>query len=65
VTPLSEGVTALIVAAQNGNPEVVQALIDAKADVNAKARNGDTPLSKASEKGHQQVVELLKKAGAQ
>jgi ankyrin repeat protein len=42
----------------------VQVLLDAKADVNAKAVNGDTALSKASEKGYPEVVQLLKKAGA-
>jgi hypothetical protein len=38
---------------------VVRALLDAKADVNAKAENGGTALIMASKNGHQEVVQLL------
>ena len=34
------------------------------ADVNTKGKNGETPMSVAKEKGHEQVVELLRKHGA-
>jgi serine/threonine-protein phosphatase 6 regulatory ankyrin repeat subunit B len=51
-------------ASQNGHQEVVRALLDAKADVNAKAGDGDTALMMASQNGHQEVVQLLKSVGA-
>jgi ankyrin repeat protein len=44
--------------------KVVRALLDAKADVNAKAGNGSTALMVASENGHQEVVRLLRIGGA-
>jgi ankyrin repeat protein len=40
----------------------VRALLDAKADVNAKMSDGSTALIMASQQGHQQVVQLLKSA---
>ena len=58
------GITALMVASQNGHREIVQALLVAKANVNIKTRNGDTPLIAATQNGHEEVVQLLKKAGA-
>ncbi|TSA53742.1 MAG: ankyrin repeat domain-containing protein [Nitrosomonadaceae bacterium] len=58
------GITALMVASQNGHREIVQALLAAKANVNIKTRNGDTPLIAATQNGHEAVVQLLKKAGA-
>jgi len=58
------GITALMVASQNGHREIVQALLAAKANVNIKTRNGDTPLIAATQNGHEEVVQLLKKAGA-
>jgi ankyrin repeat protein len=44
--------------------EMVQALIEHGADVNAKGNNGETALSMARLRGQTAVVELLKKAGA-
>jgi len=61
---LEENNTALILAAQNGRPMVVGALIGAGADVNAANKNGDTPLILASLNGHGAVVDALLKAGA-
>ena len=58
------GITALLVASQNGHRSIVQALLSAKADVNIKTRNGDTPLIAATQTGHEEVVQLLKQAGA-
>ena len=58
------GQTALISAIYTGNPEMVQALIQLKANVNFKAKDGDTPL-KAAQKGDQfDLIEILKAAGA-
>jgi serine/threonine-protein phosphatase 6 regulatory ankyrin repeat subunit B len=47
-----------------GNVEVVQALLAAKADVNAKDYIGRTALMLASEAGRDEVVKLLRQAGA-
>jgi ankyrin repeat protein len=43
---------------------VIRALLAGKADVNAKAGNGATALMLASKYRHQDVVKLLKEAGA-
>jgi len=42
----------------------VQTLLAAGVDVNAKAKNADTALMLASRQGHQEIVQLLEKAGA-
>jgi ankyrin repeat protein len=39
-------------------------MLEAGADVNAKARKGYTALRYAHEKGHKEIVELLKAHGA-
>ena len=57
------GGTALMWASVGGHVEVVRTLLAAKADVNAKNNDGRTALMEAS-KGHDDVVKLLKKAGA-
>ena len=44
----TNGYTALLVAALEGHPEVVRALLAAKADVNAKRGDGATALMFAS-----------------
>src|SRR5207245_330280 len=59
-----EGQTALMLAARGGHAAVVDALLAAKADVNAKTKNGITALIKAAEGGHAQVVKTLLAAGA-
>ena len=55
---------ALMVASLKGDPEIVQLLLDAGAEVNATNSNGETALKLASREGHTRVIELLKKAGA-
>ena len=56
--------TALMIAAQTGHLDVVQALVAAKAEVNAKAASGATALGVASEQGHLDVVQALVAANA-
>jgi ankyrin repeat protein len=60
----SYGVTALIAASQQGHQEIVRALLDAKADVNAKAGNGATALMLAARAGNQEIVRALLDARA-
>jgi len=59
-----DGWTALISASAAGHREVVQALLAAQAEVNAKENHGATALEFASAQGHPEVAELLRKAGA-
>jgi ankyrin repeat protein len=54
----------LIEAAQNGRAEEVQALLEGGADVNAKDDDGQTALTVATQAGHTEIAEMLKKAGA-
>lgn len=60
------GRLALMAAASGSNPEIVQALLDAKAEVNAYDRAGNTALhlTNHTHQGHR-VMELLLQAGAQ
>lgn len=61
------GMTALMVAAEEGYTDIAKALIDAGADVNMRkgGRNdGYTALMIAVENGHPAIVKLLIKAGA-
>jgi ankyrin repeat protein len=53
-----------MLASQIGHTDVAQALIAGKADVNAKAGNGATALMLATKYRHQNLVQLLKQAGA-
>ncbi|MCI0416089.1 ankyrin repeat domain-containing protein [bacterium] len=58
------GQTALFSAIYSGSAEMVQALIDLKANVNFRTKDGDTPV-KAAQKGDQfDIIDLLKAAGA-
>ena len=57
--------TPLVVAAQRGDTEIVKALIDAGADLDAaRAKNAVTALFMAAQEGHVLVVEALVRAGA-
>ena len=56
--------TPLHSACHQGRGSVAKVLIDNGADVNAKT-GGQTALSLAKEKGHQEVIELLRKHGAE
>jgi len=65
-TPKSSRYSPLHGAAWQGHHEVVEALIDFKADINAQEDDGNTPLHKAAWRGHEKVVRILlaKKANA-
>lgn len=56
--------TPLIVAARLGYTSSVRLLLERGADVNAKDGKGKTALMWAQEKGHTDIVRLLKLAGA-
>ncbi|MCX6278007.1 MAG: ankyrin repeat domain-containing protein [Bacteroidetes bacterium] len=64
-TALESGVTALMIAAENGYADIVQALLEMGAVVNAKRFDiGATALHFAGQNGHYDVVEDLLKNGA-
>ena len=63
----TDGITPLYMSSLDGHVEIVKLLLEAGADVNAKAYVGGkdyTPLSIAKEKGHSEIVKLLKEHGA-
>ena len=60
----SEGLTALIVASQAGDSNIVQTLLDDKANPDVQDDYGWTPLMKSALNGHADVATLLIKKGA-
>ena len=58
------GWAPLHAAAQNGDIEFARALIDAGAEVNARAENQQRPLDMALTKGQQAMVDFLESHGA-
>ena len=58
------GRTALQAAAEGGHKEIVEVLLAANADVNARTSESRTPLQAAAEGGHREIVEVLFAAGA-
>ena len=58
------GQTALLYAIYGGHVDAVKALIELKADVNAKTKDGDTPLSAAKKGDQEELIAILKAAGA-
>ena len=56
--------TPLILAIFNGRLDMVQALVNGGADVNAGSASGVTPLAVASSKGHLDIVQFLVGKGA-
>ena len=59
-----KNMTALMIAAWQGNIKIVKDLIEAGADVNARLSDGSTALILATEQGHSECVGVLVKAGA-
>jgi len=59
-----DGTTPLMYFAKQGWPEPLKFFLDRGADLNAKTTGGQTALSLAQEKGHREIVELLKAKGA-
>src|SRR5690606_7406512 len=59
------GYTPLMFAARNGNSEIIAALLDAGARVDAATTNGTTPLMFAAASGSVEAVETLMAAGAE
>lgn len=57
------GDSALRLAAENGHIDVVQTLINNRADVNARDHDGKTALTLSTKRGHAEIAELLKNAG--
>lgn len=60
----TEGYTCLMMAARNQRPDLVNFLVKHGANVNAKAADGQSPLSLAEKEKDQQMVALLKELGA-
>ena len=58
------GLTELHAAATTGNRHAVERLVDAGADINARDKQGHTPLFDAYKYGNQQAASVLKEAGA-
>lgn len=58
------GRSALLAAIPDGHADVVRALIELKADVNQKGPDGKTPLAAAREAKQEEIVTILKAAGA-
>ena len=59
------GEPALLTAAREGKPEMVKALLQARARVNVSNGVGDTPIMLAALAGNLPVVKLLREAGAE
>jgi ankyrin repeat protein len=55
---------ALINAAKKGDSEVVEALLDSGADINARDEQNQTALHQAASKGHTPIVKFLLERGA-
>ena len=59
-----DGITPLIAASSEGNVDCIKALLEAKADVNAKDKDGTSALMAAAARGHLDVTTALLEGGA-
>ena len=59
------GWTALMVAVTFGKPRIVQLLLDKGAEVNAQSFSGLNALKMASYAKYDEIIQMLKNAGAQ
>ncbi len=64
VAPSGNEGTALNMAISGGGAELVELLLKHKADVNARDRNGNTPLVRAMRERNERLVDLLLSKGA-
>ena len=62
LTDVGNSLTVLMKAAAGGNKDVVKALIEAGADLNATDSNGDTALDYARKCNNDDVIALLEQA---
>ena len=60
-----EGWAAIHYAVSNGNEELVSFLVKKDADVNARTKEGLTPLSLANSNEYSAIAQILKVAGAE
>ena len=61
---MKTGETALHYAVEKDNIEIVEKLLDAGAEVNAKSFNGNTPLHWVTDKDQREMAEVLLRKGA-
>ena len=61
---ISNGYTALMVAAEDSSAEILHRLIAAGADVNARNKFGETALMRARKAERSDAISILKRAGA-
>ena len=61
----TNGKTALMIAAREGNKDLVDLLIERGADINAKNINDGTPLMFAAINGNPEIISMLIDAGAE
>ena len=59
-----EGWTPIHAASISGHKAAVELLIEKGAEVNPKTKTGKTPLSLAKDRGHTEIIDLLRKHGA-
>ena len=57
-----DGLTPLIVTANNGNAGCLRMLLDAMANIDVKRKDGHTALTIAAAKGYHNIVNMLLKA---
>ncbi len=60
------GYTALMyaAAAESDDPELISALLARGAEINVRAKDGETALKLAGRKGKSEIVRMLEQAGA-